>query len=41
MEMAVTRYIYKGIFRGEMTGSNPTDRGKLVRNKTSCVNRWI
>jgi hypothetical protein len=29
MEMAVTRYIYKGIFRGELTGSNPIDRGKL------------
>ena len=29
MEMAVTRYIYKGTFRGELTGPNPIDRGKL------------
>ena len=29
MDLAVTRYIYKGTFRGEMTGPNPTDRGKL------------
>ena len=29
MEMAVTRYIYKGIFRRELTCSNPIDRGKL------------
>ena len=24
----------KDTFRGEMTGPNPTDRGKLVMNKT-------
>jgi hypothetical protein len=31
MEMAVTRQcVYKGIFRGDLTGGpNPTDRGKL------------
>ena len=30
MEMAVTRQRFcEGIFRGDLTGSNPTDRGKL------------
>ena len=27
----------KGTFRGEMTGPNPTDRGKLVRTKRHHV----
>ena len=30
MEMAVTRQRFcEGIFRGDLTGPNPTDRGKL------------
>jgi len=32
----------KGISRQKwLIGPNPTDRGKLVRNKTSsCINNW-
>jgi hypothetical protein len=40
MEMAVTRQRFcEGIFRGDLTGSNPTDRGKLGTKNVMCVDR--